>query len=360
MAFPYASEDPPEIDEPEHESADEDFNPESASVAESSGTSDDEDNKAKPSRRGKRKAVEREGLDSGDEFTIENAKRRKARNSDDDDDDDDDLLLSDGEGALIKTRAQRLLEQKERRPLAKLDGATVDVDALWAQMTSETLQPLYPVSQTTQRDDAALRNDDAAMVDAHATVTADETDTVAVKKVYTFAGQRTTEEKDVPRSSLEQHLADGWTIVEKNMNGETEAAGDMNRDVEGIDLRSQVRRPLRRASRFDPNPSGYVRALALEHQLVWPRKSASITTVDQENISVPELAQASRVEKAQKLNVVDKSRLDWTGFVDKEGIADELTTHAKTKEAYLGRMQFLNDVEARREEERLKAKASLS
>ena len=48
--------------------------------------------------------------------------------------------------------------------------------------------------------------------------------------------------------------------------------------------------------------------------------------------------------------------MDWTGFVDKEGIADELDTHGKTKEAYLGRMQFLAGVEARREEERRNAK----
>ena len=28
--------------------------------------------------------------------------------------------------------------------------------------------------------------------------------------------------------------------------------------------------------------------------------------------------------KAKKLNVVEKSRMDWAGFVDKEGIKDEL------------------------------------
>jgi hypothetical protein len=71
----------------------------------------------------------------------------------------------------------------------------------------------------------------------------------------------------------------------------------------------------------------------------------------------PELP-GKRPDKAQKLNVVDKSRMDWTGFVDKEGIADELDTHGKTKEAYLGRMEFLAGVEARREDERMRVKGA--
>jgi hypothetical protein len=50
--------------------------------------------------------------------------------------------------------------------------------------------------------------------------------------------------------------------------------------------------------------------------------------------------------------------MDWTGFVDKEGIAEELDTHGKTKEAYLGRMEFLAGVEARREEERKRVKVA--
>jgi hypothetical protein len=64
-------------------------------------------------------------------------------------------------------------------------------------------------------------------------------------------------------------------------------------------------------------------------------------------------------EKAQKLNVVEKSRYDWVGYVDKEGIADELDEHGRAKEAYLGRMEFLAGVEARKEEERRRAKVVL-
>jgi hypothetical protein len=72
----------------------------------------------------------------------------------------------------------------------------------------------------------------------------------------------------------------------------------------------------------------------------------------------PDAPKAMRAEKATKLNVVDKSRLDWTGFVHQEGIAEELDVHGKTKEAYLGRMQFLAGVEAKQEEERKRVKTT--
>jgi hypothetical protein len=181
-----------------------------------------------------------------------------------------------------------------------------------------------------------------------------ETDLVAVKKIYTFAGQRTTEEKQVPRSKLETFLSDGWKTTEPEAQA-PEVATRKER-AEGGERQPRIRRPLRRPSRFDSNPTGYVRALPPEYQLSWPRKFTAAAAADQENALAPEALKAPRVEKAQKLNVVDKSRLDWTGFVDKEGIAEELDVHGKTKEAYLGRMNFLAGVEARQEEERLRMK----
>jgi hypothetical protein len=101
-------------DEPDNyrESSDEDFNPTAAAVDESSSSSDEDAAvAAKPAqRKGKRKAPDPEDLDSGDEVTIEAARKRKAKRRKGGKAKDDDLLLSDdegGEGGLIKTRAQR-------------------------------------------------------------------------------------------------------------------------------------------------------------------------------------------------------------------------------------------------------------
>lgn len=221
--------------------------------------------------------------------------------------------------------------------------------------------PLQPISApTTQHGDAPRSHDDAAK--ANDMQPTQEEEQVTVKKIYTFAGQLSEDEKQVPRSSLQQYLADGWkpadvTIDKKaNQGKETEAKEDDDEDDD--DERPKVRRPLRRPLRFDSNPTGYVRTLPPEHQLSWPRAIGATAPTIQGAVALVEGAKAARPEKAQKLNVVDKSRLDWTGFVDKEGIAEELDTHGKTKEAYLGRMEFLAGVEAKREEERKKMKTA--
>jgi hypothetical protein len=331
------------------ESQDEDFNPNDAPQEEASSSSDEDEASAKPApRRGKRKAPVDEELDSGDEVTIQAArkKRSKKQKKGKKGDDEEDVLLSEGEGGLVKTRAQRRVEQIERRPLARTEGATVDVDALWAQMTAAPIKPVQPTEPP--KPDSAV--DQVAAANKPAPPAVQEEELVAIKKIYTFAGQDTTEEKSVPRSHLDKYVSDGWKTADvANKPTDTDSKPKANT--------SKTRRPLRRPSRFDPNPTGYVRALAPEHQLTYPR--ATTTTTPDENILMPPPeVPAKGKEKTQKLNVVDKSRMDWTGFVDKEGIAEELDTHGKTKEAYLGRMEFLAGVEARREEERKKVKVA--
>ncbi|KAH9870157.1 hypothetical protein J1614_007079 [Plenodomus biglobosus] len=364
-------QDVDDADEQYHESSDDDFNPESAPPEDLSSSEDEDDQVAavaKPAqRKGKRKAPDDEELDSGDEATIQAArkKRLKKNKKKGGKDGGDELLLSEdegGEGGLIKTRAQRRGEHKERRPLARTEGATVDVDALWAQMTAAPLQPLQQ----------SLPQERHASKDKHTppptTEAAAEEEQVPIRKVYTFAGQDTTEEKSIPRSHLPKYLTLGWEpLVPSTTPPTSNQPSDPTDTAPTAPPRSKIRRPLRRPTRFDPNPTGYVRALAPEHQLFWPRQTPKPTTTTitstslpqgQENPMPPPDAQtAGKLHKATKLNVVDKSRMDWTGFVHKEGIAEELDTHGKTKEAYLGRMQFLAGVQARREEERLNAKS---
>lgn len=223
--------------------------------------------------------------------------------------------------------------------------------------------PIKPVASTvpTTAIETAIETaaDNASALQHQNPPAADlEPDLVTVKRIYTFAGQLTTEEKRIPRTTLEQYKSDGWTTVDPDEVITTPAPGDKPESPSD----PKIRRPLRRPSRFDPNPTGQVRGLAPEYQLSWPRKILSTAALDQENSAVATPSTGSgpgappRVEKAQKLNVVDKSRLDWTGYVDKEGIADELDEHGKAKEAYLGRMEFLGNVEARREEERRRVK----
>ncbi|OBT75788.1 hypothetical protein VF21_05536 [Pseudogymnoascus sp. 05NY08] len=61
---------------------------------------------------------------------------------------------------------------------------------------------------------------------------------------------------------------------------------------------------------------------------------------------------AQQEEKGRKLNTVEKSKMDWAGFVDKEGIREELEVAEKGKGSYLQRKEFLERVEGKREEVR--------
>jgi hypothetical protein len=64
---------------------------------------------------------------------------------------------------------------------------------------------------------------------------------------------------------------------------------------------------------------------------------------------------------AKKLNTVEKSRMDWAGYVDREGIKDELELAGKSKDSFAARQDFLARSEAKREMDarrvRLAAKA---
>jgi len=51
------------------------------------------------------------------------------------------------------------------------------------------------------------------------------------------------------------------------------------------------------------------------------------------------LEEMAKGNKPAKLNVLEKSRLDWAGFVDKEGIQDDLTRY--NKDGYIERQEFL-------------------
>lgn len=55
--------------------------------------------------------------------------------------------------------------------------------------------------------------------------------------------------------------------------------------------------------------------------------------------------------KEAKMNVVNKSKMDWEAHVAEEGDKDELEQAAKAKGAYLDRVDFLGRTEDKREEE---------
>ncbi|KAL2366850.1 hypothetical protein RJZ56_000182 [Blastomyces dermatitidis] len=274
---------------------------------------------------------EGEGEEDVDGRTADGGRPSEKKPSDDEEgddfeiDDDDDV---GGEGG-----------QEEQRPLAKADGATVDVDALWEKMKAVEPSPIPPkpsvlTSEEGMPKDGTTVNDFSRQT---APVLPGE-ETITIKRVYKFAGEVITEEKTVPKDSAEAklYLSSEAEKKKKKTSSNTKGGDEPNHTSDAV--RIPLRRPLRRYSRFDPNPPDMIKKS-------WEK-----------NTAFPGGAGAAEQPKGPKLNTVMKSKLDWAEYVDRAGIKDDLDVHSKAKEGYLGRMDFLNRVDAKREEERRNAR----
>ncbi|KAI0428623.1 bucentaur or craniofacial development-domain-containing protein [Xylaria sp. FL1042] len=318
------------IDDDEYASEDDsDFAP-GAAVAEG-GSGSESDSEADADRptgaTPKRKRIDTDANEgdfenSGDETIIQKGKRRqkKAKRTDGDVEEDEG-----GEGGLIKTRRQRAQEKAERKSHAVTGPVTVDVNDLWAQMTAA---PLIPPKSNMELDNknqptgqgSADDNADTSMVISRQPNNIDAPEMIKIKRTYNFAGKVHTEEKLVARDSAEAKLY--------LASQDPKSAG-----TEGED--EQPKRKPRKAFRsiFEPAIEGLIQRVDLKLGM---------------NIRLELREQQA---KAKKLNVVEKSRMDWAGFVDKEGIKDELELAGKSKESYVSRQDFLQRVEAKKEEE---------
>lgn len=203
---------------------------------------------------------------------------------------------------------------------------TVDVDALWASMTAE---PVMPTKQQLQAKPPGENGDGSTVTGnsgpSNAQATAgkdgDPSEMIKIKRTYNFAGKVHTEEKLVQRDSAEARLY----LASQGEKGDGDAAAA---DDDQPDKR-MPRKAFRSA--FEP--------VAAEQG-----QRADL------NLGMAVRLQA-RQDKAKKLNTVEKSRMDWAGFVDKEGIKDELALAGRAKGAFADRQDFLARSEARRDEE---------
>lgn len=334
-------------DEDYDSNEDEDFNPENAPAADdelsaSSGSEDEDDNaptaKKTKAKTPKRKAPETldEELDSGDEATIKERKRkrRKARDGEED---------SGGEGGLIKTRAQRLVEKAERKERRRADRGevTVDVDELWARLSAVPVGRHYePVAPQ------AADGDNAANVENGAgEVVQPSEQLIRIKRRIAFAGEITEVEEEVLKSSAaaKAYLADHPEADPDNKKSQANGAGQ-RATSEG-----NLQRPLRRPSIFEPNPTAAVRGVSSDK--LRPRAPSRVDVLMAER----RLAEEKK-KKAERLTTVQKSAMDWKGFVADQGIGEELDIYGKSKGGFMAREQFLDRVAGANEEARRAAR----
>lgn len=214
--------------------------------------------------------------------------------------------------------------EKPKKTLVTSEETTVDIDAIWARMNaSKTPSALSALGRANKNEEKIAekaseasplkdqtRETTSVAANAQGVAPAEASiaeDMILIKRTYEFAGETVAEEKQVPKSSAEARLYLAAVAAQQNPTTSTP------------NKKPPLRRPKKRTSMFEPPPDD------------------------------SPLSTAGSKGKATKLNTIEKSKLDWAGYVDKEGIKDELEGAEKAKDGYLGRMDFLDKMSAKRE-----------
>lgn len=305
------------------ENADEDFNPDKAAADEDASSSEDEVAIAEPAKESKKRKTEAtDDLDSGDEATIREQKRKRKKKAAA----QADAEESGGEGGFVRTRAQRHAEHVERkeRKRTTTGEVTIDVDQIWAELNSVPIgRPPPPPPKAV---DAMEVDDERNKENASA-----PEDMITIKRHIEYAGEVTEVEETVRKSSKEAQR-----YLKEHPEADPDYKPPMRADI-------QLRRPLKRPSMFEPNPIGTVKGVPPER--LRPRAPSRFDVLMAEKRIEEELK-----KKAEKMTTVQKSALDWKGFVDKEGLGEELDEYGKSKRGYLARENFLGRADAARED----------
>ncbi|KAM0127041.1 hypothetical protein ACHAO1_009730 [Botrytis cinerea] len=348
---------PPELipsDEEYASSEDEDFAPDTAPAQEESSESEAEDedstavtNKAKKEttkrKRGNDEEAEDAGFEnSGDEAIIEKGlKKRKKKSKKGGKEEEDE----GGEGGLVKTRSMRAQEKVEKKPLADTKAATVDVDALWATMisgnpipsSSTEPKPSSQATNTSTSPKTGRKSPELHRGTRERNNFNDGPDSmVMIKRTYNFAGKVVTEQKLVPKDSAEAKL---FLASQESAAKEGEAGKE-------TELFVKPKRGLKKARRSIFEPA--VESLMPQRTDLYFGQAAVARNLSN--------SVGATGKEAKKLNTVEKSAMDWAGFVDKEGYKDELDAAGKKKGAYGERQAFLARVEAKKVEDERRAR----
>lgn len=214
--------------------------------------------------------------------------------------------------------------EKPKKTLVTSEEATVDIDAIWTRMNTSKIPSALPaLGRANKKEEKIAEKDSEASplkdqtrettrvaANAQGVAPAEASiaeDMILIKRTYEFAGETVAEEKQVPKSSAEARLYLAAVAAQQKPASSTP------------NQKPPLRRPKKRTSMFEPTP-------------------------DDSPLSTP-----GAKGKGTKLNTIEKSKLDWAGYVDKEGIKDELEGAEKAKDGYLGRMDFLDKMSAKRE-----------
>lgn len=227
---------------------------------------------------------------------------------DDDDDDEDGRItanysnIESESGGLVKTRRARELEELNNKK-NRYEGLANSVSQRANDIWDELRQDAYGRLQTKYNGSVLSADDVARASDQKGE------EMITIERTYKFAGETIKEKKTVPISSAE---AVEYLNNLKFQKEEVPKASDKKvpEESKGKVDRNNLRRPLKRPPILEQIISGSLKP---------------------------------------KLSTLEKSKLDWASYVDKEGINDELNAH--NKDGYLAKQDFLNKVDSVKEQE---------
>lgn len=241
----------------------------------------------------------------------------------------------------------------EKKPLLDTSKATIDVDAVFSAMMSGNPPPIPtpPPNSTeapplpspsalspTPKRNTLLAQESRKDPRSPSTLSDGPDSMIMIKRTYTFAGKVHTEQKLVPRNSAEAKL-----YLSSLPDPSNAPQGPAEEETPSPFIKPK--RPVKKARRsiFEPIPADG-----------WPKRHDLFLGERREESGVGLTRLVGGKEK--KLNTVEKSAMDWAGFVDKEGIKDELDAAGKSKGAYKARQEFLVRIERKKVEDERRAR----
>lgn len=202
-------------------------------------------------------------------------------------------------GGLVKTRRARQIEDEanRKRKYNNLKEGTISENAMntWEEMMKES----------TVRLSRHAGSNRSVISDAVEEPKADlKEEQITIERTYKFAGETIHEKKTVPKFS-----AEGQEYL-KNLKFKNNApnSNPTEKTADNATQHLNLRRPLKREPILEKIISGSIKP---------------------------------------KLTTLEKSKLDWVNYVDKEGITDELNLH--NRDGYLAKQDFLDRVESHKD-----------
>ncbi|OUM55661.1 hypothetical protein BVG19_g5232 [[Candida] boidinii] len=262
--------------------------------------------------------------------------------------------IDTGVGGLIKTRRQRELEQNDpnfqkrhkkhhlHHHTSSSTKSNLDINAIWSELNSkeakvETAAPVVPVINET--NSTSSHNESSLNADKRPSNI--EPEKVRIERVYEFAGEIIKEEKWVDANSQE---------AKAHFN-----SIKMNENNKPVNTNLKINNSNNISSSTTTTPSSL--PASSNGSLKSPSKPVNINSLPPPGFvkRPPRRKRASLIDDVingksnAKLSTLEKSRLDWASYVDKQKISEELRN--ANKGGYLETQDFLARVDSNRDQQ---------